>query len=181
MLIKKIYKYHKDRRGARIISKKQIGVLVAVVIDGVVSIGSTYSFGLQFAWDIDETGNLVPAKTPEEKGMKMSSREEALRAYADFKVKNLALCGFFSAREKSIVMNKIVKQWNAGAAIIHLNRGCEAIALGQMQNRLALMKENIPVLTYEGNMGDHRDFDFARTVDRVDCFLENLGMKKLSK
>ena len=61
---------------------------------GVISIGSIYAFGLQGYWDLDEAGNLVPAKTPEERGIKMRNREEALRAYAEYKLKNLCLCGF---------------------------------------------------------------------------------------
>jgi benzoyl-CoA reductase subunit B len=144
---------------------------------GVVSIGSLYSFGLQDEWEIDERGNLVPVKIPEEK---MTNREEALRTYAEFKLKNLVICGWFSAHVKSEMMKKIIKQWKVDAALIHINKGCEATAIGQMENRLALAEEDIPVLTFEGNMGDPREFDMARTVSRIDAFLEGAGVKKLT-
>jgi hypothetical protein len=35
-------------------------------------------------------------------------------------------------------------------------------------------------LTFEGNMGDAREFDMPRTVSRIDTFLEGLGLKKLT-
>ena len=49
-----------------------------------------------------------------------------------------------------------------------------------MENRLALIEAGIPALTYEGNMGDSRDFDLPRTISRIDTFFESLGLKKLS-
>jgi benzoyl-CoA reductase subunit B len=33
-------------------------------------------------------------------------------------------------------------------------------------------------MTFEGNMGDEREFDEARTTARMDAFMETLGIKK---
>jgi benzoyl-CoA reductase subunit B len=33
-------------------------------------------------------------------------------------------------------------------------------------------------MTYEGNMGDEREFDEKATANRMDIFLESMGMKK---
>ena len=33
-------------------------------------------------------------------------------------------------------------------------------------------------MTFEGNMGDEREFDEARTMTRIDAFMETLGVKK---
>jgi benzoyl-CoA reductase subunit B len=38
---------------------------------------------------------------------------------------------------------------------------------------------DVPVMSFEGNMGDSREFDEARTMDRIDTFMERLGLKKL--
>jgi benzoyl-CoA reductase subunit B len=33
-------------------------------------------------------------------------------------------------------------------------------------------------MTFEGNMGDEREFDLGRTQNRVDSFMETLGLKR---
>jgi len=33
-------------------------------------------------------------------------------------------------------------------------------------------------MTYEGNMGDEREFDMVRTQNRVDSFMEALSLKR---
>ena len=33
-------------------------------------------------------------------------------------------------------------------------------------------------MTFEGNMGDEREFDLARTQNRVDSFMETLNLKR---
>ncbi|MFQ5826535.1 MAG: 2-hydroxyacyl-CoA dehydratase, partial [Dehalococcoidia bacterium] len=63
--------------------------------------------------------------------------------------------------------------------IIHLNRGCEGLAMGQMENRLALLREGVPVMAYEGNMSDSREFEQAQVLDSIDAFMESLGLHKL--
>jgi benzoyl-CoA reductase subunit B len=147
---------------------------------GAISLGSLYTFSLTTPWD-EEDDTLVPPKTPEEQGIEMRNREEALRAYAAFVLKKLIWRPFYSSHLRSDLLVKMAKQWKADAVFFHLNRGCEAMAIGQMENRLALLEENIPVLTFEGSMGDHRDFDLPRTINRIDSFLEGLGVKKLAK
>ncbi len=80
---------------------------------------------------------------------------------------------------KSEYMLQFVKEWKVNGIIFNLNRGCEGTAVGQMENRLALLDAGIPVVTYEGNMADPRDFDYARTLSRIEVFLENQGLKKI--
>ena len=148
---------------------------------GVVSLGSTYTFGLQCQWDEDEEGNMVPAKTLKDKGIELRTREEALRHYAEFKLKNWAVVMIFSARGMGEMAVRVVKQWKVDAVLMHYNRGSEGSNLGCCEIRLDLVKENIPVLTFEGNMADHRDFDMPRTIARLDAFFEGLGVERLSK
>jgi benzoyl-CoA reductase subunit B len=33
-------------------------------------------------------------------------------------------------------------------------------------------------MTFEGNMGDEREFDLARTTARIDTFMETLGARR---
>ncbi len=146
---------------------------------GAVSLGSLYSYALQVNWDIDAQGNLTPAKTPHMLGARLNTREKAVRAYVDFKLKNGLLCRFFDSEVTSDIMLRIVNNWKAQAVIVHLNRGCEGMAISQMENRLDLMKANIPVLTFEGNMGDYREFDMPRTMGRIESFFESMGVDRI--
>jgi benzoyl-CoA reductase subunit B len=50
--------------------------------------------------------------------------------------------------------------------------------MGIMENRLGLAAAGIPVMTYEGNMGDEREFDMVRAQNRVDAFMETLNLKR---
>ncbi len=148
---------------------------------GAVSVGSVYSYALQVNWDIDAQGNYVPAKTPQMLGVPMRTREELVRAYVGFKLKNGILCRFQDSEKTSEMMINIYRNWKAQAVLIHLNRGCEGTAVGQMENRLDLMKAGIPVLTFEGNMGDYREFDLARTLSRIESFFESLGIDRIEQ
>ncbi|MBF8265660.1 MAG: benzoyl-CoA reductase, bzd-type, O subunit, partial [Dehalococcoidia bacterium] len=49
----------------------------------------------------------------------------------------------------------------------------------QLEFRLGVQKAGIPVLTYEGNMADKREFDESQTIDRLEAFMESLGLHKL--
>jgi len=42
-----------------------------------------------------------------------------------------------------------------------------------------LIEAGFPVMTFEGNMGDEREFDEAQTVNRIDAFMESLDFKKI--
>jgi benzoyl-CoA reductase subunit B len=46
---------------------------------------------------------------------------------------------------------------------------------------LALLAAGFPVMIFEGNMGDEREFDEARTVARIDSFMESLDVKRLEQ
>ncbi len=146
---------------------------------GVVSVGALYTFALMGTWEKGEDGTWVPARTPQQKGIEIKNREDACRVLADWYLRKLVYSEFYHPDVKSHMMIDIVKQWKANAVIIHLNRGCEGTAIGQSENRLALLKEGIPVLTYEGNMGDEREFDEGRSLARVEAFMESLDLKQI--
>lgn len=149
---------------------------------GVVSTGSIYTIGLEAVWDIDVDNDwhLTPREDLKSRGVVLRTREEALRAMADWHMRRPIFCMFYNASWKSRLMIQYAKQWKCDGAMLHLNRGCEGTSLGIMENRAALIKSGLPVLTYEGNMGDDRDFDEPRTMARIDAFMEGLDLKKLT-
>ena len=119
-------------------------------------------------------------KTPREEGITPKNRQEALRTYVEYKMRGFSLMlQWSSCHIKSDFFLKFVQQWKVDGVIMHLNRGCEGAAIGQMENRLALIEAGIPVVTYEGNMADNRDFDYARTKVKIEAFLDSQGLKQL--
>lgn len=144
---------------------------------GCVSIGSLYSFGLMAIWQIEKDGTLNGRVTPRSQGIEIKDREQALKILVDWSMSQFMATIFFSHQLKSDLMIKIAKQWQCDGAILHYNRGCEGLSLGVAENKLALSEAGIPVTSYEGNMGDDREFDLSGTHDRIDSFMETIGLK----
>lgn len=145
---------------------------------GAVSIGSLYTFGLEGIWETKPDGTWGPRTTPMDKGIDITTREQAMRLYVDWNLSKPQWQHFYDPRLKTEMMKTIVKEWKVNGVMLHLNRGCEGLSLGIMENRLGLANAGIPVMTYEGNMGDEREFDMVRTQNRVDSFMETLGLKR---
>lgn len=146
---------------------------------GAVSVGSLYTFGLQGIFAEQEDGSWGPRKTPKELGIELRNRDEALRYYADWNLSKPEWQHFYDPRIKTEMMLRIVREWKVNGVILHLNRGCEGLTTGIMENRLGIIKHGIPVMTYEGNMGDENEFDEKRVIARIDSFMETLGLSKL--
>ena len=53
-----------------------------------------------------------------------------------------------------------------------------AALAGWIELELSPPVPGVPVMTFEGNMGDEREFDEVRTQARVDAFMEQLGLRK---
>ncbi|NIM89366.1 MAG: benzoyl-CoA reductase, bzd-type, subunit O [Candidatus Aminicenantes bacterium] len=148
---------------------------------GCVSIGSLYTFGLIGMWDIEEDGTWGPRKTPQDEGLEIKDREQALRVLASWELKKPEWQHFYSPELKNEMMIRIGKEWKLDGVMLHYNRGCEGLSLGIAENRLALIEAGFPVMTFEGNMGDEREFDEAQTVNRIDAFMESLDLKKIEE
>ena len=145
---------------------------------GAVSIGSLYTFGLEGIWETKPDGTWGPRTLRWEKGIEMNTREQAMRLYCDWNLSKPQWQHFYDPRIKTEMMKTIVKEWGVDGVMLHLNRGCEGLSIGIMENRLGLAASGVPVMTFEGNMGDEREFDLGRTQNRVDSFMETLGLKR---
>lgn len=144
---------------------------------GAVSIGSLYTFGLIGVWETKEDGSWGPRTTPQQKGIKIENRDQALRILTDWNLSKPEWQHFYSPHLKSDMMIRIAKEWKLDGIMLHYNRGCEGLSIGIAENRLALIDEGYPVMTFEGNMGDEREFDEAQTDARIDSFMETLGLE----
>ena len=149
---------------------------------GAVSIGASYSFGLSGGWAFDEKQDTwLPADPPKAAGVELTTREEACEWYAnwllDYHVVLKSLR--YSGEGKNKRMHDLIKNWKVDGVVIHLNRGCEGTAVGQMEMRYYFAENNIPSMTYEGNHADRREFDLPRTKAKFDTFMETLGVKEI--
>ncbi len=145
---------------------------------GAVSIGSLYTFGLIGVWEVKPDGTWGPRTTPQEQGVDIKTRDQALRILTDWNLSKPEWQHFYSPHLKTDMMVRIAKEWSLDGVMLHYNRGCEGLTVGIAENRLGLIEAGFPVMTFEGNMGDEREFDLHKTMTRVDAFMETLGVKK---
>jgi benzoyl-CoA reductase subunit B len=130
-------------------------------------------------WEEKEDGSWGARTTPEQKGIEIKDRDQALRILAEWNLSKPEWQHFYSPKLKTDMMARIAKEWSLDGVLLHYNRGCEGLSLGIAENRLGLIKAGLPVMTFEGNMGDEREFDEARTMGRIDTFMETLGLTQI--
>lgn len=145
---------------------------------GAVCAASFYVFLVGTAFEADEKGSWVAAKTMEERGLKLHSREEALRVLAESYINRPGLQGW-QVRPKVADSVRIAQDWHCDGAILHFNRGCEGLSMGLSEVRLAMKKAGIPTMTYESNMVDPREFSASQIIDSIEAFLESMNLTKL--
>jgi len=145
---------------------------------GALSVGSLYTFGLIGMWADQPDGSWGPRPTPMSLGIPIDSRDQALHVLADWSLSRPEWQHFYDADLKSKMMIRIAKEWKLDGVMLHMNRGCEGLSCGIAENRLAIAESGVPVMTFEGNMGDEREFDEAKTRDRIEAFMETLGISK---
>lgn len=149
---------------------------------GVVSVGAHYSFALSGGWEYNpEEKTWNAARTPRERGIELKTRDDAARVLADWWLSTGTVCRGLrhSGAGKIQRTLDIVDKWHANGVIVHLNRGCEGTAIGQMEIINVLLKKGIPTMTFEGNHADPREFDEQRTFERIASFMETLGLKQI--
>lgn len=144
---------------------------------GALSVGSLYTFALIGMWEVKPDGTWGPRTTPQQQGIEIKDRDQALRILADWNLSKPEWQHFYSPHLKTDMMIRIAKEWSLDGVMLHYNRGCEGLSIGIAENRLGLIEAGYPVMTFEGNMGDEREFDLPKTMGRVDAFMETLGFK----
>ena len=146
---------------------------------GAVSIGSLYTYGLSIPWEVAEDGTMTPVKSPDDLGIQIRSREEALEELAKLNMKIPTYYLFHDFDFCDRAMLKFVRDWHVNGVLMHLNHGCEAGCMGVLETRSKLIEAGVPVMPYEGSVADERELDEGRILNRLDIFLESFGLKKL--
>lgn len=73
----------------------------------------------------------------------------------------------------------MTKDFSIDGALFHLNRGCEGWSRGRMEIIYALREMGLPTASYEGSTGDIKDWNEAQVMNRIDSFMESLGLTRL--
>jgi len=144
--------------------------------DAVVLGGRMY-FSSMGAYAVKEDGSWEVAKTPKERGIEIKTRDDALEALADMQLIYYPFSRIYTpVGNKDVV--KVVEDWHADGAILHIDQGCRWTTTTIFGVRDALREKGIPTVTYQSNAYDPRYFNEAEFENRIDTFLENMGAKK---
>lgn len=145
---------------------------------GAVVVGSPSIFTMASAFQWKEDGTLDIKQDPSKTGVVLKNKEEAARLLAEWRLN----CAFFQSyyfpsRIKDYLY--MMKVWQAEGAVMHIDRSCQGQSMGLIEIKNAFQREGIRTIHYEGTNVDPRDFDANQVIDRLETFLESLGLEKL--
>lgn len=143
---------------------------------GAVSVGSLYTHGLTGAWkgyDGGDSWDWDPLETPMERGIEIDDVETAMRELVKWNLRRPSWDVFGSdLNTRKEITLQMVNEFDVDFMMVHLNRGCEGWAQHQMEVSNYLKEHGVPVIEYEGNQADTRDFDPSELKAKIDAFME---------
>jgi benzoyl-CoA reductase/2-hydroxyglutaryl-CoA dehydratase subunit BcrC/BadD/HgdB len=84
-----------------------------------------------------------------------------------------------SLNKRIELIKKAVKDYKIDGAIIHSNRSCKPISMGQMDIQRVLSEElSVPSVMFDGDHMDGGKFSMAQFQTRIDAFMEMLSERK---
>jgi benzoyl-CoA reductase subunit B len=140
---------------------------------GAIYIGSWLYFTEFGAFSVREDGSFYVPRTPEERGIQLKTREDALQSLAEL---------FLNCNQRFLVEErveqrlKLAEDWHADGVVFALDRGCPGNTCASMETILAMKQKGIPVLTYDTACANPGEFAEAEYQSRMDAFLESLGL-----
>jgi len=69
---------------------------------------------------------------------------------------------------------EFAREYNVDGAVIHWNKSCKPMSIGEMEIKNALQESGIPVLVFEGDMVDERFYLDEEVKTRIAAFFEML-------
>jgi len=148
---------------------------------GAVFIGTHTSFGAWGAWEVTEEGSWRPARTPEERGLSLRTREEILRCLAELYMVYSGILRTFTLTNRVEEILRMVRDWRTDGVVFNFDYSCKGMTAGLTEAKLAMQREGIPTTHYELPQTDPRDLDVRQVEDRLECFLESLGLTRLDR
>ncbi|MDP7469969.1 MAG: 2-hydroxyacyl-CoA dehydratase family protein, partial [Dehalococcoidia bacterium] len=121
------------------------------------------------------------ATPPWERGNPMRTREDAVWAQVDLGLTYHRTHNIYKVDTHIPDPLTRAKDWKVNGVVFHIIRGCRAIDSHVAEAKLLVDHAGIPNTIYEGSHADPRDFDEVQVLDRLDAFLEGMGLTKMDE
>ncbi len=143
---------------------------------GAVIVGGFTAFS-RGVWDISPEGRWTPAPRFKDMGVELNTREDALNFLARCYVDHRPLYHCVRVGEKMGEYLHRAQDWKCQGSILHLDIGCRNQAAGMLEALQVLEEGGIATVTDEASNGDPRYFSPQQLTDRLESFLERLGLR----
>ncbi len=127
-------------------------------------------------WGEEENGHPFIPLTPQERGIELKTREDAVRSLAELYLDYVPNIRQFNFSRKIDTTWRLAQEWKTDGVLYHMDRGCKGVTAGGQETVKELRAHGTPAVVFEGSQADPRDFDLAQVQDAIDSFLESLGL-----
>lgn len=104
---------------------------------------------------------------------------DPLEALARKSLLSYAMVSCVSIKKRKADVLRACREYGIDGAVLHRNKSCAPITLGQMDIQRALDEElGIPSVIIDGDHMDERNFSLAQFQIRIEAFMEMLKVKK---
>ena len=136
-----------------------------------------YNMGLFNYFREDGRASWWPKLTPPH-GLLRLDADNPMEALAIKTLTSYPLVSCVSIKKRKEMVLKACREYAIDGAILHRNRSCVPITLGQMDIKRELEQEGIPSLIIDADHMDDRNFSTAQFQTRADAFMEMLLTRK---
>ena len=126
----------------------------------------------------EKMGGVVVAETYSAAWSLRLDAENPMESLAMKTLTSYPLVSCVSIKKRKEMVLRACREYSIDGAILHRNRSCVPITLGQMDIRRELEREGIPSLIIDADHMDDRNFSTAQFQTRADAFMEMLLSKK---
>jgi benzoyl-CoA reductase/2-hydroxyglutaryl-CoA dehydratase subunit BcrC/BadD/HgdB len=136
-----------------------------------------YNLGLLRAFE--PMGGVVVAETYTSAWSIRLAGYDPIEALARKSLLSYSMVSCVSIKKRKEDVLRACREYTIDGAILHRNKSCAPITLGQMDIQKALEEElGIPSVIIDGDHMDERNFSLAQFQTRAEAFMEMLKMKK---
>ncbi len=127
----------------------------------------------------EKAGGVIVAETYSAAWSIRLDPERPIESLARKSLLSYPLVSCVSVEKRIEMVKKACMEYHIDGVILHKNKSCLPITLGQMEIKKELAKEpGIPCLVIDADHMDERNFSFAQFQTRADSFMEMLKAKK---
>ncbi len=146
---------------------------------GASVIGGRTIFCLFSAFSVDDDGHYHVVDPPWKRGKELRTREDGVNAMVELFIEYARMPTDFLIGPKVHEVPVVAQDWHADGVLLHQDISCKGGAAGLVESQRGLQQIGVPTMLYEASNPDPRDFSEAQVMDRLESFMESLGLTKL--